>query len=214
MLSTKQRLLEVALRLFGAQGYAATSVAQLEQAAGMSPGAGGLYSHFRSKEALLRAALESVLTPADELVATLQPGNGGPAPGDSTGSSPVTAQLEAMVRSGLARLDHDRDYNRILVRDLRAVPELLQMSADREIRPVHDQLAAFLSRPGFTLPPGVEPQALAAVLIGATTHFWLMTDIFGDHPAGVSEESYISALVHLATALLAPQQVSTPKETS
>jgi len=211
MANTRELLLEAALRLFGAQGYAATSVAQLEQAAGMSPGAGGLYSHFRSKEALLRAALESVLTPADALVATLQPGNGGAVPADSTGSTPITAQLEAIVRAGLARLDHDRDYNRILVRDLRAVPELLQMSADREIRPVHDQLAAFLARPGFTLPPGVDPQALAAVLIGATTHFWLMRDIFGDHPAGVSEDDYISALVHLATGLMARQELSATK---
>lgn len=213
MVSTKQQLLEAALRLFGTQGYAATSVAQLEQAAGMSPGAGGLYSHFRSKEALLRAALDSVLTPADELVATLEPGHDRAAPVESGTAPPVMAQLEAMVRSGLARLEHDQDFNRILVRDLRAVPELLQMSADREIRPFHDQLAAFLSRPGFTLPNAVDPQALAAVLIGATTHFWLMTDIFGEHPAGVSDEAYISALVHLATALLAPQQLSTPKET-
>lgn len=200
-------MIEAALRLFGEQGYAATSVAQLEAAAGMSPGAGGLYSHFRSKDALLWAALESVLTPADELTNQLTSAGAG-APGSGATVAPLAAQLEGIARAGLARLRHDRDYNRILVRDLRAVPELLEMSAERELRPVHHRLAAFLSQPGLALPAEVDATALAAVLIGATSHFWLMSDIFGAHPAGVSEADYLTALVRLATALLTPKETT------
>lgn len=207
MTNTRTRLIEAALRLFGEQGYAATSVAQLEQAAGMSPGAGGLYSHFRSKDALLRAALEAVLTPAEDLDATMNPADAATTgPARLTGPA-LEAQLDAIARAGLVRLRHDRDYNRILVRDLRAVPDLLELSADRELRPVHDRLATFLSRPEVALPPGVDPKALAAVLIGATSHFWLMTDIFGAHPAGVTEDDYIGALVGLATSLLTPEEI-------
>ena len=50
---TRQRIIAEAMRLFGEQGYAATTVAQVEAAAGLSPGSGSLYRHFPSKRALL-----------------------------------------------------------------------------------------------------------------------------------------------------------------
>jgi len=39
--STKERLLDQAMRLFGQRGYDATSVAEIERSAGLTPGAGG-----------------------------------------------------------------------------------------------------------------------------------------------------------------------------
>jgi hypothetical protein len=35
------------MRLFGEQGYAATTVVEIEAAAGLSPGSGSLDRHFR-----------------------------------------------------------------------------------------------------------------------------------------------------------------------
>lgn len=55
---TRERLIDEAMTLFGRQGYRATSVAQIEKAAGLTPGSGGLYHHFRSKEQLLEAGVE------------------------------------------------------------------------------------------------------------------------------------------------------------
>jgi AcrR family transcriptional regulator len=49
------------MRLFGEQGYRATSVAQIEAAAGLAPGSGALYHHFKSKEALLEAGIDRQL---------------------------------------------------------------------------------------------------------------------------------------------------------
>lgn len=228
-----------AMRLFGENGYAATSVAQIEEAAGLRPGAGGLYAHFRSKEALLRAGLEALLTPEPDLPL---PGQSAPvgqalpaaapsqptqtdevsapgtaesadrrtaSPGPPTrpaGHAALVTELEDVVRAGLTRLRHDRDYNRILVRDLRALPDVLEMSADREIRPLHDRMEAYLGSSRFRLPVGVEPRALAAVLIGATANFWLLSDVFGSYPAGVTEERYVAALARLAAALIAPEE--------
>jgi AcrR family transcriptional regulator len=59
--STRERLVAEAMRLFGEQGYSATSVAQIEAAAGLAPGSGALYHHFKSKEALLEAGIDRQL---------------------------------------------------------------------------------------------------------------------------------------------------------
>ena len=58
---TRERLVTEAMRLFGEQGYEATSVAQIEAAAGLAPGSGALYHHFKSKEALLEAGIDRQL---------------------------------------------------------------------------------------------------------------------------------------------------------
>lgn len=59
--TTRDRLVSEAMRLFSQQGYRATSVAQIEKAAGLAPGSGALYHHFKSKEALLAAGIDRQL---------------------------------------------------------------------------------------------------------------------------------------------------------
>jgi AcrR family transcriptional regulator len=49
------------MRLFSEQGYRATSVAQIEAAAGLAAGSGALYHHFKSKESLLEAGIDRQL---------------------------------------------------------------------------------------------------------------------------------------------------------
>jgi AcrR family transcriptional regulator len=58
---TRERLVTEAMRLFSEQGYTETSVAQIEAAAGLAPGSGALYHHFKSKEALLEAGIDRQL---------------------------------------------------------------------------------------------------------------------------------------------------------
>ncbi|MDP7739626.1 TetR/AcrR family transcriptional regulator [Mycobacterium paragordonae] len=59
--TTRERLVTEAMRLFGEQGYSATSIVQIEAAAGLAPGSGALYHHFKSKEALLDAGIDRQL---------------------------------------------------------------------------------------------------------------------------------------------------------
>src|SRR6187455_623240 len=59
--STRDRLLDEAMRLFGERSYEATSVAEIERSAGLTPGAGGLFHHFKTKEAVLTAGIERQL---------------------------------------------------------------------------------------------------------------------------------------------------------
>lgn len=58
---TRDRLVTEAMRLFGEKGYQATSITQIEAAAGLAPGSGALYHHFKSKEALLEAGIDRQL---------------------------------------------------------------------------------------------------------------------------------------------------------
>jgi AcrR family transcriptional regulator len=59
--STRDRLVTEAMRLFSAKGFEATSVSQIEAAAGLAPGSGALYRHFKSKDALLDAGIDRQL---------------------------------------------------------------------------------------------------------------------------------------------------------
>jgi AcrR family transcriptional regulator len=59
--TTRERLVTEAMRLFSAQGYKATSVAQIEAAAGLAGGSGALYHHFKSKDSLLAAGIDRQL---------------------------------------------------------------------------------------------------------------------------------------------------------
>lgn len=59
--STKERLVTEAMRLFSEQGYKATSITQIEKAAGLVPGCGALYNHFKTKEAVLAAGIDRQL---------------------------------------------------------------------------------------------------------------------------------------------------------
>ena len=58
---TRERLVTEAMRLFSSKGYEATSVSQIEAAAGLAAGSGALYHHFKSKEALLDAGIDRQL---------------------------------------------------------------------------------------------------------------------------------------------------------
>ncbi|MDA8067964.1 MAG: TetR family transcriptional regulator [Actinomycetota bacterium] len=58
---TRQKLLLAAQRLFREQGYAATSLDQIAEAAALTKGA--IYGHFSSKEDLLLSAVEAAPTP-------------------------------------------------------------------------------------------------------------------------------------------------------
>jgi TetR/AcrR family transcriptional repressor of nem operon len=65
---TRRRILDAAGRLFRAEGYAATGVAKVMSAAGMT--VGGFYAHFASKEALLAEMLTGSLSATRDVLLT------------------------------------------------------------------------------------------------------------------------------------------------
>src|SRR5437763_15234111 len=82
--ATRERVLEAASRLFREQGLAAVGLAKMMAAAGLTVGT--FYTHFKSKEALLREVLLRSLDARHEELAQLL----------------VRADLETVVRAYLS----------------------------------------------------------------------------------------------------------------
>jgi AcrR family transcriptional regulator len=195
--TTRDRVLDAAMDLFGRQGYHATTVAEIEKAAGLRPGAGGLYRHFDTKKSLLEAGLRRQFAGGHELLDLLDPAD--------LRTYSAVERLLAVARAGLRRLREEQDLNRLLLRDLAAFPDLLAEVRERELRRVHRALGAWLDTEysQYSDRPRDDVQALAAVLMGAVSHYWIMMDVFeGQHPLGIDEEPYLKALASLAACHL------------
>ncbi len=65
--TTRERIKTAALNLFAEQGFAGTSIAAIETAAGLAPRAGAFYRHFPGKQALFEElARERITETPDE----------------------------------------------------------------------------------------------------------------------------------------------------
>jgi AcrR family transcriptional regulator len=193
---TRQRILEEAMRLFAERGYKATTVAQIEAAVGLSPGSGSLFKHFPSKAAVLYEGLESVLAGRQDLVHDLGRAT------STEGGSDLQDRLEQAVLAGLRRMASDRYVNRLLFGGLQEFPELLDRYREEEIAANHTAVAAMLQALGRQSGAEADWDAVAAVVVGATAHYWLLSDLFGAHPSGVDEARYAAASAALVTHLL------------
>lgn len=116
--NTRTRIKEAALPLFAEQGFAGTSIAAIEKAAGLAPRAGAFYRHFPSKEALFEElALERVTETPDEFDF-----EGLAAFGDTR------AELIALGRQFEAATERQRPYLR-LIEELRLTESGRQFEA-------------------------------------------------------------------------------------
>src|SRR5271155_1870063 len=120
------------MRLFAEQGYRGTSVAEIERAAGLTPGAGGLYHHFPTKEAVLRAGVQrhlgrlEALRNIREVFSSL---------GD------LEAELTVTARYTLAELDNEVELLQILASEARRRPDLLTQAIDELIGSTYAEFA-------------------------------------------------------------------------
>lgn len=193
--STRDRVLQVAMRLFGEQGYAATTIAQIEAAAGLSPGSGSLYRHFRSKQELLEEGVRAQLEGAADLRDLL---------GDEHGLADLELpeRLRLVLRVTIARLERGRDLVWMLLRDYRAFPELMERVREEQMLRVAEAFARWLSVQPELRDADRDWPAAAGVLIAAVSHYWLLRDAFGTEPFGVAEDRYLTVAADLAIGAL------------
>ena len=190
--STRERIVDQAMRLFSENGYSGTSIAKIEAAAGLTPGAGGIYHHFKSKEALLAAGIERQLTRLDalrEIRNVLGP------LGD------VKAELTLTARYILAELDSESELLRILASEARNRPQLLATAAEQLVSSTFTGFAAWIRERSEAPLTDEQATAIAAVGLGSLLSSRLLPDVLGI-PAQIDDETLVHTWVQMMTTTL------------
>src|ERR1700689_588033 len=136
--TTRERLVDEAMRLFSEHGYAATSIAKIEAASGLTPGAGGIYHHFASKEAVLAAGIERQLA---RLGALREIRHVLGSLGD------LKAELTLTARYILAELDSESELLRLLPSAARNRPQLLTTAVEQLVSSTFAGFATWIGEP-------------------------------------------------------------------
>ena len=192
---TRERIVDEAMRLFSQHGYAATSIAKIEAAAGLTPGAGGLYHHFESKEAVLAAGIERHLA---RLGALREIRNVLGPLGD------LRAELTLTARYVLAELDSESELLRILASDVRNRPQLLRAAVEQLVSSTFIGFATWIGERAERAIADDEARALASFGLGSLLCTRLLRDVLGI-PAQVDDKTLVDTWVQtMATALVAP----------
>ncbi|WP_214410184.1 TetR/AcrR family transcriptional regulator [Sphaerisporangium fuscum] len=198
---TRRRLIDAAVRLFATKGYAATSVADIQVACGLTSGSGALYKHFPSKRALLEEAVRRHLEEVAERSRTaLLPDPGAVAEEDGR------AALRRMAELVWDVIETDRDLIRIMLREFEGFPELFERMWQGVLASVYRQGAAWVAaRRGAGGREVADPEATAAVLVASLTYYPLLRVLIGHSPGDVEQERFLAAWVdHAATTLGLP----------
>jgi AcrR family transcriptional regulator len=182
---TRDRLLDEAMRLFGERGYEATSVAEIERSAGLTPGAGGLFHHFRNKEAVLVAGIDRHLA---RLAAVRQIRGAVPPLGN------LRAELTLVARYVFVELEEEQELLRVLVSEGRQRPHLLRGAIDQVVRGTFAEFAGLLARSGVT--PVGSALALGALVAVASAELLL-----GQSPIEADHEEVIATWVEMVVGL-------------
>jgi AcrR family transcriptional regulator len=191
--TTRERIVDEAMLLFSQHGYAATSIAKIEAAAGLTPGAGGIYHHFASKEAVLAAGIERQLA---RLGALREIRNVLGSLGD------VKAELTLTARYVLAELDRESELLRILASDARNRPQLLTSAVDQLVSSTFTGFAAWIGERAERALEPEEASAIAALGLGSLLSSRLLRDVLGV-PALVEDEQLVDTWVAMMSAALA-----------
>lgn len=186
--ATKDRIVAEALRLFSLHGYRGTRVSDIEQAAGLSPKAGGFYRHFRSKAEVLEAALLHYAEQASRSEAAL----------DLLPLADFKSELTLLCRWVLNMMAEQRDFIRILHREGDEFPQLVAEFHERIVRRGLELATGFFrfkqKQAGLEFPEQ-DPEAIAAVALGSIINYRVEEAMFGEPPGPVSEERFLRTWV-------------------
>jgi len=190
--TTRERIVDEAMRLFSQHGYAATSIAKIEAAAGLTPGAGGIYHHFASKEAVLAAGIERQLS---RLGALREIRHVLGSLGD------LKAELTLTARYVLAELDSETELLRILASDARNRPQLLTTAVEQLVSSTFTGFASWVGERAQRPMPEEEARAIATFGLGSLLSSRLLRDVLGV-PAPVDDQTLVATWVRMMTAVL------------
>ena len=179
---TKERILDAALRLFARDGVAATTVVEIERAAGLSPGSGSFYRHYKDKDEVLAAVIDREVRLVEAARA----------------HRPPPSSLEDECLHALDRLDDMARLIDLLAREGAGRSEVLDpvrtVLAEGGTAELATPIAAHRERAPAS---DVDVEAVAAVVLFALVGHHLAERFFG-LPVGVDRERLVAALAGLA----------------
>jgi len=198
--TTRERIIDQAMHLFSQHGYAATSVAKIEAAAGLTPGAGGLYHHFDSKEAVLAAGIERQLARLDALRDIRRV---------LTPLGDLKAELTLIARYILTELDSESELLRILASEARNRPQLLTAAVDQLVNSTFEGFATWIGERAERPIPNEAATAIAALGLGSLLSSRLLRDVLGT-PLRVDDETLVTTWVGIMVTTLEDFAPETP----
>ncbi|MGH3870944.1 MAG: TetR/AcrR family transcriptional regulator [Pseudonocardiaceae bacterium] len=192
--TTRDRIIDAAMELFSEHGYRGTSITRIEQAAGLSPGAGGIYHHFPSKEALLTAGVQrqlsrlAALRDIRRLFADL---------GD------LRTELTIAARYILAELDQEAQLLRLLASEARHGPRILTDAVAQVVEATYREFAEWITDRSGPVVSAHQAEAIATIGLGALISTRLLPNLLGTAHSRIDDnaivEIWVSALEHLLT---------------
>ncbi|MES2743046.1 MAG: CerR family C-terminal domain-containing protein [Pseudomonadota bacterium] len=205
---SRERLLLAAMRLFGEQGYAKTSIRQIAQAAGANVAAISYY--FGDKASLYRAAFtwhghdkRSECAAFDQPHFTLREALAGF----------YGQMLEPLKEGYLAKL-----FLRLWFREMVEPTGLWEQRINQGIRPMHQALVGMLARHLGMSEPDDRLHRLAYAIAALSVHLMVSRELIEsitphllDSPQAV--EQWIAQLVGFAEAMVLSQQSPSPSQT-
>ena len=182
---TRSAIQRDALRLFREQGFAATTIEQIAEAAEVSPSI--VFRYFATKEDLLALAEHHSLADAVARAFDAQPPQ-----------VPVAAAVRAAIRTALAELSPDDRAERF-ERDiaLLSVPELWSANLG-VLRTALDGLGALVARRAGRDPHDVAVRAFTGAVLGISVQVFLDA---AAHPGGDPAAALDEALAILEVGL-------------
>lgn len=182
---TAQRIIAAALALFAEHGMEATPIVRIEAAAGLAPGSGAFYKHFKSKVDVLRAAradMASSIPEGDTL--------------EAMAGLDLRTQLTLIASGMLAGYDAHRDL----------VLAGLRLPADHQI---FDDKTSISDR-GVTLfeswltaqqDSGLaqidDPRSTATLLLGGLFSYWLSEQLSASGSLDIERSQLVATWVEL-----------------
>lgn len=192
--SSRDRLLDVALTLFASRGYAATSTAEIQQACGMSPGSGALYRHFRSKNDVLRAALRRGLDRMRTSRAWRQ-------------ATKPAERLDALTHVAAAAqqtITENADLVRLMLHEPDAAPDMVDELWVRNLNFAYTVMGRALRANAEEAGSEIEdPEATSAVLLAALSYLPVMQVLIGRTPGDIDPDRFQEAWLRLTRAVFA-----------
>lgn len=189
---TRDRIIDAAMRLFSQHGFRGTSVTQIEDAAGLSAGAGGIYHHFRSKEEVLAAGIGRQLdriSALRELRRLL------------TGLADLRSELTVMARYTLAELDRERELLLILATESRSRPDVVRGAVEQLIDASFPEFATWVRERNGGAMSADRARSVSAVGLGALLSPRILS-VLGMTSVGIDDDAFVQTWVDMMIALI------------